>query len=32
MKRWTFALLVVLYTVFPLSSTEVHAQNMAAGR
>jgi len=30
MKRWTFAFLVVLYTVFPLSSTEVHAQNMAA--
>ena len=30
MKRWTFALLVVLCTVFSLSSTEVQAQNMAA--
>lgn len=30
MKRWMFALLVVLCTVFPLSSTEVQAQNMAA--
>ena len=30
MKRWTFALLAVLCTVFSLSSTEVQAQNMAA--
>jgi len=30
MKRWTFALLVVLSTVFSLQSTEVQAQNMAA--